>query len=104
MKIKQILNQSVANGVSLNTAAVALTGNGVGVGVGNIGSVTVQFGRGVGATGEMTLQGRLTSDADWVNLTTDSGGLMQVVATCSDYRVAVVVTGVTAIKQCWIGA
>jgi hypothetical protein len=102
MKIKQILNQSVANGVSLNTEAVPLIG--LGGGVGNIGSVTVQFERGVGATGEMTLQGRLTSDASWVNLTTDSGGLMQVVATCSEYRVAVVVVGVTAVKQCWIGA
>lgn len=100
MQVKQIINQSFTAGTTVSNPVSLMSYGGV---AGAIGTVTAQFDEGAGAAGEITLQGRLSPESSWENLTTDGAGPIQVVAACAQYRVSVTV-GVTTTKKCWIGA
>lgn len=56
---------------------------------GRTGTAVIQFGGATVGSGYMTLQGRMSSDLGWVNITTDTAGAIQIVTQMPQYRVTI---------------
>lgn len=57
--------------------------------LGRTGTAVIQFGGATVGSGYMTLQGRMSSDLSWTNITTDAAGAIQIVVQMPQYRVAI---------------
>jgi len=96
MKVKQLCSGTFNSGIT-NNDAVRLENT-----AGND-TIVVQFDNG-GNSGDMILQGRLTTDALWVTVSTDSAGAIQLVAALTEWRIRINnTTGGPADYKCWIG-
>lgn len=96
MKVKQLCSGSFNAGITNNTAVRLENTSGND-------TIVVQFENG-GNAGDMILQGRISSDAPWVTVSTDSAGAIQLVASLTEWRIRINnTTGGVADYKCWIG-